>query len=426
MSEEQAVTLADGLENLATGLGTSKDKNSHNQWIRSEGMSVEDLSVRFREDWLAQKICTIIPQDMTRKWRLCSTPEAIEADKELGINKIFKDAYTWARLYGTAAIVLDLAGTGDPSTPLNLKRLRKGCIRSLQVVDRTRLMPTGMYVMDPMDPEYGLPTHYMLGGSSVRIHKSRILRFEGVPITKYEMMRNMSYSDSVLKSLAETIDNYHVAAKAAASLVHEANCDVFSIQGLQNLLTHPTGEAQVMKRFRIMKQLKSNHNAMILDSTEEYSNKTIALNGVKDLIFEYLRIVAAAVNIPATRFLSTSPDGMNATGESDLNNYIDLITGAQTAVFDPRLKIVDTIVAAHYGIAEFTYEWNCVFPESSLQKEDRRNKLSETMKNLVEGGIIKPETAIAIMEAERTFAVPNLGTPPPPPKEEKPDAKASK
>ena len=53
--------------------------------------------------------------------------------------------------------------------------------------------------------------------------------------------------------------------------------------------------------------------------------KAINLNGVKDLIWEYLKVVAASVGIPATRFLSTSPDGMNATGESDLNNYIDLI-----------------------------------------------------------------------------------------------------
>lgn len=428
MSEEltlkQRVKVADGLENIITGLGTSKDKNSANAWLRSVPQSTEELSVRFKEDWLSQKIVTIVPQDMTRKWRRCSTPEGVKADREMGIDAIFREAYQWARLYGTSAIVLDLIGAGDVSKPLNLRRLKPNCIRSLQVVDRTRLMPTGITVTDPMDPDYGLPTHYTLGGSHVQIHKSRILRFEGVPLTRYEMMRNSWFSDSVLTALSQTIDNYHVAATAAASLVHESNCDVFSIQGLQQMLTHPQGESAVMKRFRLMKMMKSNHNAIVMDSTEEYTSKAIALSGLKDLIVEYLHIVAASVGIPATRFLSISPAGMNATGESDLNNYIDLISGAQHSVFEPRLKIIDQILCAHYGIEEFEYEWIPAFPESLQQRDERRKTLSEALSNLVTAGIMKPEVAIEIMEKEHTFCLDDLGDPPPQPKEDKPSAKA--
>ena len=133
----------DGLENIMTGLGTTSDKNTYNKWARSyRNLDYEDLSIRYREDWLAQKICQMLPQDMTREWRHISTPEGREADNELRIRDLFREADIWARVYGTAAIVLDLKGTGDPSTPLNLNRLRTNCIRSLQVVDRTRLMPS--------------------------------------------------------------------------------------------------------------------------------------------------------------------------------------------------------------------------------------------------------------------------------------------
>lgn len=412
---KEGVLMQDGLENVMTGLGTGTDKNSYNEWIRTgRNRDHESLIVRYRECWVAQKACNILPQDMTREWRRCSTPEAEEAEKEFHIRDLFREAYTWARVFGTSAIILDVRGAGRAETPLNLKRLKPGCIRSLQVVDRTRLMPTGTVEMNPMDPEYGYPQHYVLGGSTLQIHRSRILRFEGTPLTRYENWKNQWYSDSVLIPLMNTIDNFHIAAQSAAALVHEANADVVTIQGLQNLLTHPAGEAMIMKRFRMMKQMKSIHNVLLLDSTEEYGTKTIALNGVKDLIWEYLRIIAAACGVPATRFLSASPDGMNATGESDLNNYIDLVRGMQNAVFDKRLKTIDTLLAAHFGIPEYKYEWKCAFPESALQKEDRRNKLADSLNKLVLGGVITGDTAISIMEKEHTFGDLKLGSAPPP------------
>ena len=411
----------DGLENIMTGLGTTSDKNTYNKWARSyRNLDYEDLSIRYREDWLAQKICQMLPQDMTREWRHISTPEGREADNELRIRDLFREADIWARVYGTAAIVLDLKGTGDPSTPLNLSRLRLNCIRSLQVVDRTRLMPTGQIEMNAMDPGYGQPTHYMLGGSTIQIHKSRILRYEGTALTKYENWKNQWYSDSVLIPMMNTIDNFHAAAQSAAALVSEANVDVIQIPGMQQMLTHPQGEMNFMKRMRIMKTMKSIHNLLVLDGQEVYTNKNIALNGVKDLIWEYLRIIAAAAGVPATRFLAASPDGMNATGESDLNNYIVTLRGLQMSKYDPRLGVIDKIIQAHFGIEEYTYEWNCAFPESAMQKEERRTKLSEGLKNLMDAGALRPEVALAILEAEHTYGDVSLGTPPPPPPEPKP------
>ena len=67
------VSLADGLQNLATGLGTGKDKAMGNQWIHSNrNVDHVTLSARFREDWISQKVCKVVPQDMTREWRKCS------------------------------------------------------------------------------------------------------------------------------------------------------------------------------------------------------------------------------------------------------------------------------------------------------------------------------------------------------------------
>jgi hypothetical protein len=306
-------------------------------------------------------------------------------------------------VFGTSAILLDVKGTGDISKPLNFKRLKPNCIRSLQVIDRTRLFPVGDVDYDPLSPNYGNPNAYILGGSSKRIHSSRILRFESTELPRYEHWRNQWYSDSILIPLFETMDNFHVAAQSASALTQEACADVITIEGLQNLLTNPAGEQAIMKRFRMMKQMKSAHNVILLDNTEQYDTKTLSLSGVKDLIWEYLRVVAAACGIPATRFLSASPDGMNATGESDLNNYIDFLEGQQVAQFDPRLEVIDKLLQAHYGCEPWEYEWNCIFPESSTQIAEREKTQAESLETYVNSFILEPDEAKEILRKRQTY-----------------------
>lgn len=413
--------LNDGLENVVSGMGGAKDKSAYNRWnFANKNADYRELMVRFREDWVSQKVCTVVPQDMTRTWRKISTPEGQEADKKLRFRKLSREAYQWARLYGTSFILLDLKGTGKLDTPLRLDNLKKGCVKSLKIIDRSRMYAAGGIVLDALSPHYGLPEYYTLSGYTGMIHHSRFLRFEGTELPLFEFQRNMWYSDSVLIPLLDTIDQFYTTAAAAAQLAQEATIDVVTVAGLQSLLTNPEGERAVMKRFRLMKQAKSLYNVLILDDSEEYTTKSIALSGVKDLIWEYLKIVAAAVGIPATRFLSASPDGMNATGESDLVNYIDFLTGLQNAIFEPRLEILDAIACAHFGIADYTYEWCDIFPESSAEKAKRAVDISGALKILIESGTITAKNANAIVAHSHMFGAceiePAPKNPPMPPK----------
>lgn len=414
----EGIKAADGLENVVSGLGGAGDKTTYNQWKRSGGNQDQDgLITRFREDWIAQKICTIVPLDTTRMWRELDTQDAQDADEHFNLARLFNEAYKWARVYGTSAILLDLKGSGKMDTPLDLKRLKVNCINSLQVIDRTRLMGSGQINMDPLSACYGQPEFYMIAGSTARIHYSRLIRFEGTRLPMYENWHNQWYSDSVLLPLNTLIDNFHTAVQAAAHLVVEANTDVVTINGLQNMLSNPQGEMAVLKRFRLMKQMKSIYNVILLDSNEVYDTKKIALNGVKDIIWEYLEVIAAAVGIPATRFLSASPSGMNATGESDLVNYIDLLASIQKMEYEPKLKILDAIIQAHFGLDEWTYTWRCIFPESAAQKEAKEKDTITSLVALVVAGILTPEAAQKILYTKNIYSKEDMGETPkgPPP-----------
>ena len=210
----------------------------------------------------------------------------------------------------------------------------------------------------------------------------------------------MWYSDSVLIPLMRQIDNFHTTSFAAAQMVQEANTDIIKVEGLAGILENDEGTGAMLNRFTEWKNIKSVFGVSLLDSTEEYDQKKIQLSGVKDLIWEYLKMVSASVSIPATRFLSASPDGMNATGESDLVNYIETLQGQHKDVFDPRLGVVDKLLAAHYGIGEeeFKYEWNCIFPESAAQKAIRQKDFAEHICRLVETGVLSEESGLREMQ----------------------------
>lgn len=397
--DKPLLSLYDGLSNLATGLGTNKDKAMWNEWNHSgRNFDHTTLSARYREDWLSQKVCQIIPQDLTREWREFKDEQAAEADRYFEVDRLYREAHKWARLYGTSFIVLDIDDGRATDKPVNWRNLKAGCLRNAWVVDRTRIVATGEIDLTNMSPNFGMPHEYFfVNNPSTPIHRDRVIRFEGTELPIYEKQRNLWYSDSVLIPLMETIDNFHTTASAAAQMVQEANTDVISIEGLQNILQNDKGTAAMLQRFSDWKSIKSVFGVSILDSTETFEQKKIQLSGVKDLIWEYLKIVSACVSIPATRFLSASPDGMNATGESDLVNYIETLQGLHRDVYDPKLKVMDKLMAAHFGLKEdqFEYEWKCIFPESSAQKAERCKAKSEEMATLTDAGIISRESALA-------------------------------
>lgn len=388
----------DGLENIATGQGTSKDKAQNNVWKHS-GRNYDHvtLSARYREDWLAQKVVKIIPQDMTREWRKFESEAGEEADDHFGVAGLFREAYQWARLYGTSFIVMDIKDGRTPDKPINWKKLGVGCIKSFHVVDRTRIVATGDIEQNPTDSQYGMPTNYQFVGMTTTIHKDRLIRFEGTELPIYERLRNLWYSDSTLIPLMDMFDSFHNTVAAATQMVQEANIDVVTVDGLSEVLQNTKATNALHKRFVDWKNIKSVFGVTLLDSSETYEQKKMQLSGIKDLLWNYLEIVSASVGIPATRFLNTSPSGMNATGESDNINYVESLVGLQRSVFKPRLRVIDSLITKHFGLSDtdMKYEFNCAFPESISEREDRHKVVTDSMVGLVDSGILSPESALS-------------------------------
>lgn len=394
MSKEKAKILdggsqmglfGDGLENLIAQLGTEQDKRKHSLFTNSKQLSrdgnQEELNALYRTDWLAGKIVDIIPDDMTREWRTFvgdEDPKVIRAfeneENRLQLRSAFSKAHKWARLYGTAFIVMSIDDGQTPDKPLNINKIKKGGLRHVKVVDRHRVSNAEVVpIADPLNVNFGLPEFYRFNETVVKIHHTRVLRFDGIELPFDEFRRNNYYSDSVLSRLYEVLTNLNTTADGAASMVYEANVDIMKVKGLMNYLTSAEGEALLRKRFTLAGTLKSFNNMLLLDSDEEYHSKSNSFAGLPDLLDRYALFLSASSDIPATRLLGSSASGFNATGEGDLKNYYDAVRSSQITNYKPKLDYFDVIMAKSLGIsddADLSYVFESLFQMTPKERAD--------------------------------------------------------
>lgn len=382
---KKETALSDGLENLVAEIGTASDKRHASRFVNQKRLSIDgneqELNAMYRTDWLSGKVVDIIPNDMTREWRSFSgeiNPDIVQRledeENRLLLRSAFNLAHKWARLYGTAFIVMSIDDGGQPHEPLNLNKVREGSLRHIKVIDRHRLHHSDVVpIANPLNANFGFPEYYRFAETSVRIHHSRVLRFDGVLLPWDEFRRNNYFSDSVLDRLYESITNLNTVTNGAASMVYETNVDILKVKGLMGYLQSADGEGLLRKRFGLAKVLKSFNNMMLLDSEEDFETKTNTFSGLPDLLDRYANLLASAADIPATRFLGSSAQGMNATGEGDLKNYYDKIGADQVIDYKPRLDYFDSIMVRSMGLPEdddYSYTFNSLFQMTPKEKSE--------------------------------------------------------
>ena len=407
--DSDQTALNDSLENLVAELGTKQDKRSHSTFVNSKRLSADGMQVElnalYRTDWLAGKVVDIIPDDMTREWRYFSgdiEPETIgalvEEEERLGLAEAFNEAHKWARLYGTSFIVINVDDGQPVDQPLNINRVKKGGLKHIKVVDRHRIDRADLQpIENPLDPNYGMPSYYRFVNTNVKIHHSRMIRFDAVKLPFDEFKRNNYMSDSVLDRLYEALINFNTIAAGSASMVYETNVDVMKIKGLMNYIQSPEGTALIQKRFTLASMLKSFNNMLLLDADEEYDKKQNSFASLPDLLYAHALFLAGGSDVPATRLLGSSASGLNATGEGDMKNYYDVIRSKQSKDYKPKLDFFDILMAKNLGIpddADLDYRFNSLFQMTPKEQADTDFIIAQRDGIYLDKGVV-PEYPIA-------------------------------
>jgi len=391
------VKFFDGLRNFVTGLGTLRDKSVASQWHWDQ-IADHEADAMYATSWAARKGVDLIPDDETREWRTWNAKQAealYAAEKALRLRSRVNLARKWERLYGGSAILI---GTGDPDPlePLDVATILVGGLKYLHVIGRKDIA-ADRWDDDIASPNYGKPETYRLtmarSGKQIEVHSSRLIIFDGLDAPREWRDANHGFGFSVLQVLRQAVTDAESGARNAAVMMHEATIDVIKIPELQTYLADAESEKRLIDRMMIAQMAKGTVKTLILGGDESYDRKQTTFTGLPELMNAHHEIVAAALDMPLTRFMGRSPGGLNATGDNELRNYYDMIRSRQQTDLADTLMPLDEALKAHCGAQgpDVTYEWEPLWVPTPREHAEIGKIQAETAMAYVNMGLFPQE-----------------------------------
>ncbi len=409
------VSARDGYVNSAAFLGEASPLISSGSFVRSFLTSCPDmLTTAYRESWLAKKIIDMPSEDMTRAWyRLsASVPEddlhsLSRLEARHSVKQEITNAIRWARLYGGSLALIVLRGEENRlDTPLDMDLLLPGCFQGLLVLDRSQgLTPSLETVTDLDDPDFGLPEYYtaeLTSGDirSVRLHHSRVIRFVGRELPLTESVRESSWGASELEHIWEELMKRSAVSANIAQLIFQANITTLKMSDFGEILSAGTDE-QRKSLFSAMEQenrLRTSFGLQLLSAEDSLETHPYSFSGLSEIYETFMLDMAGASEIPATRLFGRSPQGMNATGESDLRNYYEMISQLQERFLRPALEKLLPIMAIScwgYSPPDLEIVFEPVMASSAAARAELLDRLSSPVISAFQCGLLTREEALA-------------------------------
>ena len=363
---QNRIITTDAFSNPAArlGFGTMDLQSATDYPLTRLTDNFELLTSLYRDNWIVQNICQVIPQDICRKWfELTTAADGKYIDafnrtvRQTHLRSKIQDGLTWGRLYGGAVGLILIKGDKDLSKPLDINSVMPDSFLGLHILDRwSGVFPEGRVVTDPENSDFGLPEYYTIRDANetyiANVHHSRIVRFVGRPLPWQESISNLYWGESEIESIfSEVVRRDNVAANIAA-LTFRANVEYREVEGLDQLLG--VGNAEMQRRFwntmTAQAMLRSNQGISLINKGDAVHTEQYTFAGIADVYDRVMMDVAGAARIPVTKLFGRSPAGMNSTGESDMINYYDYIDGLRENNFRPVLeKLLPIICMSCWG-----------------------------------------------------------------------------
>ena len=360
-NQEKAVAQ-DGYTNSLAYLGEASVLSNANDYERHPiSNNYELLTVMYRENWLAARIIDTPCEDMTRSWYSLASEidqnkldELAKLESKHSVKQEITNAIRWGRLYGGSAAVIVIKGQEDMlSEPLDYDMLQPGCFRGLIVVDKVRgIYPSTDLEDDMDDPEFGYPRSYQVviddeTGNTVTIHHSRLLLFRGrqLPIDEEE---NADYwGASELEHVYEELQKRNSSSANIAQLIFQANVAALKISDYGEVLGMgtPQQKQHIYQTIQEMNRLRTSFGLALMGTEDSYEQHPYSFAGVAEVYETFMMDMAGAAEIPATKLFGRAPQGMNATGESDMKNYYEVISQQQERILKPALEKLLPVMA---------------------------------------------------------------------------------
>lgn len=310
---------------------------------------------------LMRLVVDTITEESARKWVTLKSEDEIATDDDIkriesylekwAVRDVFKQASNMVGFQGGCLLFID-TGVVDPKelkTPLVIAKetISRGQFKGFRMVEPMLVYPGVYEAANPLSPNYFSPETWIVLGQE--IHVSRFLYFASNDVTTVLRPAYNFFGIPLVQLMSQYVANFESARDSAAEIVNN-----FALLGLKTNMgqTLTGGDASdLVNRAKIMLAAKRNQGLALIDkATEEFFQIATPLSGLKDLVSQQLELLALISGTPVTKLFGTAPQGMNATGEGDKDNWQDKVRTWQEKVYFTNFKKARQLIElSEYG-----------------------------------------------------------------------------
>ena len=316
----------------------------------------------YETSWEARKIVRIPVEDALRKEWIAEGVEEEMAKgimlklKQMNFLHVLSRSLMLERLLGGCLTFLGLDSNED-NTDKRYNPREGSALRFCNAIPISRISRM-TWDTNPLSEYYMRPTKYLINGEGV--HVSRCLVWDGEPLfDPYDFAltnfrSNLAgFGPSKLAPIWDDIVKAVGTRQAAYQLIQTNNAIIAAVTGLQDLAGTTPGQASLKKLKEIANSLSVFRAALVDADRVNVTQSAASFGSVPELIITFIQVLSAASDIPATRFIGQAPGGLNATGESDLENYYNMLDSYQLLRIEPALRRTYDMI----GYNMFSKEW---------------------------------------------------------------------
>ncbi|MBR2800343.1 MAG: DUF1073 domain-containing protein [Oscillospiraceae bacterium] len=372
------------------------------------------MDALYRGDWIANRIITTIPEDMTKNWlKLTCTVSPDQTAvlenviRRTHVRERIREGLRWGRLYGGAAAVIMVRGQEDMlDQPLDMEMLMPGDFKGLIVCDRWNgVYPSDSLVDDMDDPDFGLPEYYTFSVAEadtlngVRVHHSRVLRFTGRDLPYIERIAEQYWGMSEIEHVFAELNKRNSVSANIAQLVFIAHLRVFKMEdlGQELALSDMFTQGDLYNVLSAQNYLMNNMSLQVMSKDDDFQTFDYTFSGLADVYEQFMMDIAGASEIPATKLFGRAPQGMNATGEGDLRNYYDTVRQNQETHLRPVMeKLLPVLCLSAWGAIpdDLDFEFNPIRDTSDEERAGLIQQTANAINSVFNSGIISQKTAL--------------------------------
>lgn len=290
--------------------------------------------------WQCHRVVSCKPYAMLNSWGKLNVAQG-DRQKEDRANQFFRGlakkychGQILANQHGGSTVIRFVEDGRSADQPIDLDNIKK--IKYSRIFDRWECYPDPLsYMSDPTSPEYYLialnpqeRSHLLSGDlyqgtylsskeTYYRIHKDRVLRFDGEFIGAESQIQNQGWHASKLIRFLPPLLRYLEAMGYVSAAMKSFEMVLFLVDDLFKMLATPQGKNQILERARVNQQMLTAVRGMLVDRKREGVQVVSRNFANTDAIIKELRYeMQGASGLDQIELFNEHPTGLAATGQS--------------------------------------------------------------------------------------------------------------